>query len=53
MEAILSRPALRTACRSIESDAGGRLIDFLGSERASVVIRQSGMEPLGKRGMKQ
>jgi molybdate transport system substrate-binding protein len=33
---------------SKEPGVGKRLIDFLASERASVVIRQSGMEPLGK-----
>jgi len=31
------------------SDAARRLIEFLASERASAVIRQAGMEPLGKR----
>jgi molybdate transport system substrate-binding protein len=38
---------------SKESAAARRLIDFLASERASVVIQKSGMEPLGKRGMNQ
>jgi molybdate transport system substrate-binding protein len=35
---------------SQEPDAARRLIEFLASERASVVIQKSGMEPLGKRG---
>ena len=34
---------------SKQADAGKRLIDFLSSERASAVIRQSGMEPLERR----
>jgi molybdate transport system substrate-binding protein len=35
---------------SKEPDAARELIDFLASERASAMIRKSGMEPLGKRG---
>jgi len=35
---------------SKEPDAARGLIEFLASERASAVIRKSGMEPLGKRG---
>jgi len=34
---------------SKQPDAAGKLIEFLASERASAVIRKSGMEPLGKR----
>ena len=34
---------------SKQPDAGRRLIAFLASEHASAVIRQAGMEPLGKR----
>jgi molybdate transport system substrate-binding protein len=34
---------------SKEPDAARGLIEFLASERASAVIRKSGMEPLGKR----
>src|SRR5262245_21586832 len=34
---------------SKQADAGKRLIAFLASDRASTVIKQSGMEPLGKR----
>src|SRR3954469_8590949 len=33
---------------SKQADAGKRLIEFLASPRAAAVIRQSGMEPLGK-----
>jgi ABC-type Fe3+ transport system substrate-binding protein len=35
---------------SKEPDAARGLIEFLASERASAVIRKSGMEPLGKLG---
>jgi molybdate transport system substrate-binding protein len=35
---------------SKEPDAASGLIELLASERASAVIRKSGMEPLGKRG---
>lgn len=34
---------------SKEAASAKRLIDFLASERAAVVIRKTGMEPLGKR----
>jgi molybdate transport system substrate-binding protein len=34
---------------SRQTDAARKLVDFLASERAAVVIRQAGMEPLGKR----
>ena len=34
---------------SKQADAGRKLIQFLTSEQAASVIRQSGMEPLGKR----
>jgi molybdate transport system substrate-binding protein len=37
---------------SKQFDAGKRLIAFLTSEQAAPVIRQSGMEPLGKHGAK-
>jgi molybdate transport system substrate-binding protein len=38
---------------SKEFPAARRLIEFLASKRASVVIQESGMEPLGKRGTSQ
>jgi len=35
-----------------QADAGRRLIEYLTSERAAPAIRQSGMEPLGRRDVK-
>ena len=43
--------AAAMVARSKEPDTAKGLIEFLASERASAVIRKSGMEPLGKRGM--